>query len=93
MDTLQATIDVAARQFGGDRDRIDVDAPIAELGVDSLDFLEFLFELEDSVGVPIPPDAVSGLETLRAVAARVDELVAAKHAAADAGTSAGDALR
>ena len=80
MDTLQATIEVAAEQFGIERDRIDVDAPIAELGVDSLDFLEFLFELEDKVAVPIPPEAVSGLPTLRALAAKVDELIAASAA-------------
>ena len=80
MDTLQTAIEVAAQQFGIERDRIDVDAPIAELGVDSLDFLEFLFELEDRVGVPIPPDSVSGLATMRALAAKVDELVAASAA-------------
>ena len=50
MDTLHTIRSLAAAQFGGDADAIDVDAPVDQLGIDSLGFLEFLFELEDKFG-------------------------------------------
>jgi len=76
MDSLRAITDLAAQQLGDDTATIDVDAPISQLGVDSLGFLELLFELEDHVGVPIPPEAVKEVQTLRELAAKVDEIVA-----------------
>ena len=80
MQTLSAIIDVATQQFGAEGAAIDVDAPLSQLGVDSLGFLELLFELEDHVGVAISPDSVTGVQTLRELAARVDELIAARDA-------------
>ena len=53
MDTLTAIKALAAEQFGGDADTIDVDKPVDQLGIDSLGFLEFLFELEDRVAISI----------------------------------------
>jgi acyl carrier protein len=76
MDTLRAITDIATQQLGNEGAAIDVDAPIAQLGVDSLGFLELLFELEDHVGVPIPPESVKDANTLRELAARVDAIVA-----------------
>ena len=78
MDTLQTIRELAATRFGGEPHAIDADAAVDQLGMDSLDFLEFLFELEDSFGVPIPPESVSGVRTLRELAAAVDGLLAAK---------------
>jgi len=77
METLLTIREIAARQFGGEADSIDVDVQVDKLGIDSLGFIEFLFELEDSFGLSIPPESVKGVRTLRELAAMVDSLRAA----------------
>jgi acyl carrier protein len=83
MDTLSRIKELAAKQFGGAPDTIDADAAVTELGIDSLGFLEFLFELEDALGFPIPQDAVAHVKTLRELATAIDGL-----SASTTGTSA-----
>jgi acyl carrier protein len=78
VDTLLTIRSLAAAQFGGDADAIDVDVPVNQLGIDSLGLLEFLFELEDKFAVPIPPESLHGVPTLREVAAVVDGLLDAR---------------
>jgi acyl carrier protein len=77
MDTLSAIKTLAAQQFGGDADAIDVDKPVDQLGIDSLGFLEFLFELEDRLAISIPTEAVAQVRTLRELATAVDGLITA----------------
>jgi len=77
MDTLLVIRQVAAKQFGGEAEAIDADVPVDQLGIDSLGFLEYLFELEDRFGMSIPPASVKGVQTLRELAAVVDSLRAA----------------
>ncbi|MDQ6872757.1 MAG: acyl carrier protein [Gemmatimonadota bacterium] len=77
METLHTIREIAAKQNGGEADSIDVDIPVDQLGIDSLGFLEFLFELEDALGLPIPPESVKGVRTLRELGAAVDSLRAA----------------
>ena len=72
MNSLPVIRNLAAKQFGSDAETIDVDAPIDQLGIDSLGFLEFLFELEDLVGFPIPQKEVEGVKTLRELATLID---------------------
>ncbi|HXT16889.1 MAG TPA: phosphopantetheine-binding protein [Gemmatimonadaceae bacterium] len=81
MDTLHTIKDLAAKQFGGDADAIDENAPVDKLGIDSLGFLEFLFELEDQFGLSIPQESVTHVKTLRELADVVDGLIAARPAA------------
>ena len=50
MDTLRTIKELAAKQFGGEPEAIDENAPVDKLGIDSLGFLEFMFELEDKFG-------------------------------------------
>jgi acyl carrier protein len=78
VDTLRTIRELAAKQFGGEPDAIDTNAPVDRLGIDSLGFLEFLFELEDHFGMPIPQDAVSGVHTLGELATALDGLFAAR---------------
>jgi len=77
MDTITRIKTLAAEQFGGDAESIDVDKPVDQLGIDSLGFLEFLFELEDRVAISIPTDAVAQVKTLRELATVIDGLIAA----------------
>jgi acyl carrier protein len=76
--TLPTIKELAAKQFGATPDTIDENAPIDQLGVDSLGFLEFLFELEDKLGVPIPQESVANVKTLHDLATVVDGLLADK---------------
>jgi acyl carrier protein len=78
VDTLHSIRSLAATQFGGDADAIDVDVPVNQLGIDSLGLLEFLFELEDNFAVSIPPQAMPDIPTLREVAGTVDMMLAAR---------------
>jgi acyl carrier protein len=78
VNTLHTIRSLAATQFGGDADAIDVDVPVNQLGIDSLGLLEFLFELEDRFAVSIPPQAMPDVPTLRDVAATVDTMLAAR---------------
>ena len=78
MDTLHTIRSLAAAQFGGNADDIDVDVAVDHLGIDSLGLLEFLFELEDRFSVSIPPQAMPDVPTLREVAATVDAMLAAR---------------
>ncbi len=78
MDTLAAMKELAAKQFGGEPESIDENAPVDQLGIDSLGFLEFLFELEDRLEIAIPQHDVANVRTLRELATVVDSLLAAK---------------
>jgi acyl carrier protein len=81
MTTLDSLKDLAAKQFGGDPTTVDVNAGIETLGLDSLGFLEFLFELEDHFSIAIPQERVTGVRTLAELAVVIDDLLAAKAAA------------
>lgn len=78
MDTLATIKALAAAQFGGEPDAIDEDKPVDQLGIDSLGFLEFMFELEDKFGFPIPQESVAQVKTLRELATAIDGLRTAK---------------
>ena len=78
MDTLAVLKELAAKQFGGEPESIDENAPVDKLGIDSLGFLEFLFELEDRLGISIPQENVANVRTLNELAAVIDSLLGAK---------------
>lgn len=82
MNTLDSIKDLAARQFGVEVDTIDAEAPLDQLGIDSLGFLEFLFEVEDRFGgLSIPQESVKEVRTLHQLADVVDGLLAARPSA------------
>lgn len=81
MDTLQTIKELAATQFGAAVDAIDETASVDKLGIDSLGFLEFMFEVEDKFGVSVPQESLSGVRTLKELAVVVDGVLAAKSAA------------
>jgi acyl carrier protein len=74
METLAVVKELAAKQFGGDPEAIDENVPVDQLGIDSLGFMEFLFELEDRFGFPIPQESVSQVRTLGQLATVLDDL-------------------
>jgi acyl carrier protein len=77
VNTLDTVIDLAVQQFGGDPAKIDPDAPIQQLGADSLGYLEFLFELEGHFNITIEQDDAKQLKSLRDLGTLIDRLVEA----------------
>jgi acyl carrier protein len=55
-------------------DLLVLEAPLEELGIDSLGTAELLFNIEDEFGVTLPPDAVQ-LTTLGDVVGFIDDLI------------------
>jgi len=56
-------------------EEIDLDASLAGLGLDSLDTVTMLFELETRLGIEIPDDAAKSVRTVRDVVEGVRRLV------------------
>ena len=66
-------------------DKITVDSPFQELGIDSMDAVEILFALENEFDVNIPDEEAKTVHNVREMAEGIDKLIAAKSADAPAG--------
>lgn len=75
-------IQVIAQEKHIAADTITVDSTFEELGIDSLDGIQILFGLENEFDISIPDDAARSLRSVRDMVAGVQQLVAAKAAAA-----------
>ena len=51
MDTIARIKEMAAKEFSIDPNAVDQNAPLDTLGVDSLSFIEFMFKIEEELGV------------------------------------------
>lgn len=80
-DILDGFADVAAEQLGITADKVTEEARFAEdLGLDSLDLVEFVMEVEEKFSVKIDDDELKGVLTV----GQAVDLVAGKQAAAPA---------
>ena len=64
MDTLARIKDLAGREFSLDASALDPAAPLDELGIDSLSFIEFMFKVEEEFGVSVSDEDLKGIKTL-----------------------------
>ena len=69
MDSIGLIRDFLNDRLGISVQRVVPEAPLADLGVDSLKLLELMFEFEDRFGIKLsqdlkPPQTVGGLVTL-----------------------------
>jgi len=69
-----------AEHFGIDADKLQPDAQIASLGIDSLGMIEFMFEMEDKLKIRMA-ESRAPLVTVADVMAEIDRAVAARGAA------------
>jgi len=75
-DPLYETVAAAVAEVKHLRpDRIAPDSSFADLGMDSLDAITLLFELETRLGVAIPDEAAKSVRTVRDVVERLRALV------------------
>ena len=63
---------------------IDLDSRFDELGIDSLDAIEIMFELEERFAVAVPTEAIKAMRTVRDVVAGVEQLLSQRQPEAEA---------
>lgn len=73
--TLQGLSELLVRNYNVSPERLTLDAPLQDLGIDSLGTVELLWSVEDRFGIRLPHDPPA-LATLGEVVAYVDALVA-----------------
>lgn len=73
----QRVIGAIARSKRIDAAEIRPETTFEELGLDSLDAIELLFEIEEEFDLTVEDDAVQGKETVAQVIAAVEEALAA----------------
>src|SRR6185436_18260446 len=64
METLDRIKDLATRELSLDPAKLDPNAPLADLGVDSLTFIEFMFKVEDEFGVKVSDEDLRNIKCL-----------------------------
>ena len=88
-ETLTTLRSILIEQFHIDSERIQPDASLQGLGLDSLGLMEFVFAVEDHFGLRIPEERLDPRQTgltLADLGLAIDEAVALR--AAGGGTSA-----
>lgn len=56
-------------------ENVDLDQPISSLGLDSLDLVEVMLEIEEELGVSFTSDEIGNVSTLRDVKDLVDSKI------------------
>ena len=64
MDTLSRIKQLAAKEFSIDPEKLDPQAPLDTLGIDSLSFIEFMFKIEEEFGVTVSDEDLKSIKTL-----------------------------
>ena len=77
MTTLATVQDMLMAEFDLKSNQVGPDSRLAELGIDSLATLEFLFKLEEKFGLDLNSDPTP-VETVGDIAAEVDRMISLK---------------
>ena len=64
MDTLERIKNLVIKELSLDPGKLDPNAPLADLGVDSLTFIEFMFKVEDDFGVKVSDEDLRKIKCL-----------------------------
>jgi acyl carrier protein len=79
MTVENRVIELIAKEKNLDPADISLDSTLESLGVDSLDAINLVFELEEQYGISIPDEGALGIETVRQIVEGVEgELAAAE---------------
>jgi acyl carrier protein len=81
MDVDKKVCEIIAQQKRIDPERVTVDSSFEELGLDSLDAVNILFELEGAFDISIPDEKARQIKNVREMIEGVKELVAEKESA------------
>ncbi|HEY6484036.1 MAG TPA: acyl carrier protein [Steroidobacteraceae bacterium] len=88
MSTLETLQEILSCEFDLKPAELSPEAKLAQLGVDSLEVLELMFEIEDRFALKIKDDIPTNLVTIDDVVQYIDSLLAQQspaHAAAGPG--------
>jgi acyl carrier protein len=81
-DVAQDVMDIIKKKIRVDRDTIAMDDRLQDLGLESLDALELVFDVEEKFNIEIPVNAndanIGGFETVADVVREVEKLVTKK---------------
>lgn len=79
-DVAQDVMAIIKKKIRVERDQIAMDDKLRDLGLESLDALELVFDIEEKFNVDIPVNAndanIGGFETVADVVREVEKLVA-----------------
>jgi acyl carrier protein len=64
MDTLSRIKELAVKELALDASKMDPNAPLDALGIDSLTFIEFMFKVEDEFGVKVSDEDLRSIKCL-----------------------------
>ena len=64
METLDRIKELAIKELSLDPAKLDANVPLADLGVDSLTFIEFMFKVEDEFGVKVSDEDLRKIKCL-----------------------------
>jgi acyl carrier protein len=78
MTTLSTLQDVIIAGHGLAREQLGPEVELTALGIDSLDFIELLFQVEDRFDIEIPGDNPADLQRVGDLVGYIDGLVAAQ---------------
>jgi acyl carrier protein len=82
MDDVQAKVlEIIAQQKRIPVEKVTIDSSFDELGMDSLDAVNILFELEGAFEISIPDEKARGIKSVREMVEGVRSLVAEKKSA------------
>lgn len=79
MTTLAKVQEMLIAEFELRAEQVAAESRLADLGIDSLATLEFLFKLEETFGLDLNSDPTP-VETVAAIANEVDRMIAKKAA-------------
>jgi acyl carrier protein len=78
-DVAQDVMAIIKKRIRVERDQISMDDRLQDLGLESLDALELVFDIEEKFNIEIPVNAneanIGGFETVADVVREVDKLV------------------
>jgi len=74
MTTLETLQDLLIAEHGLTREQLTPDAELSALGIDSLGFVDLLFQIEDRFAIQIPGDNPSNLVRISDVVTYIDSL-------------------
>ena len=81
MNTLQTVQNLLMKEFGLAPEKVHADAKLAELGIDSLATIEFMFLLEETFKLKMS-EAPAAVRTVGDIANEIDALTVQESAAA-----------
>jgi acyl carrier protein len=74
-ELIRRVIACVARSQNVSAGEITIDSTFAGLGIDSLDAVNILFELESEFGIDIPDEGVTGIEGVRDMVNALEPLI------------------